>query len=356
MTLIKELKLILRTLNHIRYSIITLSTMTRLFLAGGAGYIGSVICQIAISRGWQVHSLSRKDANDEILKKLGVVPVRGDLSSFEVLREQSALADIVFHIADSFKEHIGDDYSKVLRIDNLAVDAIGSGLAGSGKTLVITSGSLVTAAAGAETNEESPLWEKPLNGRIKSEQYALALSEKGIRTTAIRLAPFVYGRCGSGIFLFMSMYATAGQVTYVDSGNTVTSAVHVDDAARLYFLAAKKARSGEAFNCVGEYFTFRDLSRAMSQVLDIPLSTITFDEAKAQLGEFFASFLTMENIASAGKARGELGWKPSGPSILEELTKGSYVAFAQNLKKNSGLAAKARDEHGWNQTSTRDSS
>ena len=321
----------------------------RIFMTGAGGYIGSTIAEKAIPRGYEIYGLSRKESTDEKLKKIGVTPVRGDLLSAEILREQSAKADIVIHLADSLGDFFGQDYSNVVRTDGAAVDAMAAGILESdkgdssnkkfNKPFLTTSGSLVVAATGSETDENSALWEVPINGRIKSEQHALELSDKGIRVSAIRLAPFVYGRGGSGVKLFMFMYAGMGEVKYIgfdDNKETVTSTVHVDDAAELYLLAIEKAKPGDVFNGVSSTVSLRALSEAMGKALDIPVKSISYEDAKALWGEFFARFLSTENWASGAKAVRELGWHPRGASILDEVNTGSYVAVAQELKQQKG--------------------
>ncbi|KAI1770228.1 hypothetical protein F4818DRAFT_455843 [Hypoxylon cercidicola] len=188
-----------------------------IFMTAANGYIGSRITGYAIAEGYIVVGLSRSEKGDETLRALGASSVRGDLFSYDVLREQSAKADIVIHLADALSQNMDKPYSKVVEIDNKAVDAITDGLKGSSTTFLITSGTLVTAAdpKHGETNETSPLWSHPLNERINCETYAIKqASAKGIRVVAVRLAPYVYGRGGSGIRLFMS---------YVDDGSVQTS-------------------------------------------------------------------------------------------------------------------------------------
>ncbi|KAI9929529.1 hypothetical protein ASPWEDRAFT_111168 [Aspergillus wentii DTO 134E9] len=309
--------------------------MPRIFMTGASGFIGSTIAELAITRGYQIYGLSRTEATDAKLTQLGVVPVRGDLHSLDVLRDQSAQADIVMHLADALAGNFGMDYEEVLRIDFAAVDAIGEGLQGSNKPLVVTSGSLVVAPdpTGAETDETSPLNENPLNGRIRAERHALELAGKGVKVSVIRLAPFVYGRGGSGIRLFMGMFKNAGQAFYVDDGAVKTSAVHVDDAAQLYLLAAEQAKAGDVFNGVSSTtVTIRELSEAMGEILDLPVVSLPYDKTVGQMGEFLARFLSSENRGSGGKAERELGWKPAGMGILEDIKSGSYVAVAEGLK------------------------
>ncbi|PYI11331.1 NAD dependent epimerase/dehydratase [Aspergillus sclerotiicarbonarius CBS 121057] len=311
--------------------------MPLIFLTGGSGYIGSAITTHALSKGYTIHSLSRTPQSDSKILSLGATPIRGDLTSLSVLRTQSQAADIVMHLADPMSGNHSLPYSERIRVDDEAVTAIGDGLAGSNKALVVTSGSLVVAASagGEETNEESALWEKPLNERIVSERNNLRVGGRGIRVSVVRLAPFVYGRGGSGVALFMKMYMGLGEVKVVGDGRAVTSAVHVEDAARLYLLAAERAEAGEVFNGCSEWgVTFGELGRAMAEVLGVGVGFVGLEEAEEKWG-FFAKFLSTENRASGGKAMRVLGWKPEKVGILEEVRTGSYVELAESLKKGA---------------------
>ena len=75
----------------------------RLFLTGASGYVGSVVIQFAITQGYKVHGLSRTQDSDAKLTSLGATPVRGDLTSLDVLRRESAEADAVIHLATAYE-------------------------------------------------------------------------------------------------------------------------------------------------------------------------------------------------------------------------------------------------------------
>jgi hypothetical protein len=48
------------------------------------------------------------------------------------------------------------------------------------------------------------------------------------------------------------------------------------------------------------------------------------DEARARLGDYFAEVLLLDQGTDAAKARTELDWSPSHPSLVDEFRHGSY--------------------------------
>jgi nucleoside-diphosphate-sugar epimerase len=308
----------------------------RIFVTGATGYIGRVVTERALAEGHAVYGLSRSEEGDARLKALGATAVRGELTSLDVLRQQSAKAEAVLHLA-----YIHDwamDYEEVLRIDGAAVDALGERLRGTEKALVITSGTAVVEPdpAGGETAENSPLSETfVLKDRIRSERHALGLSDGGVRVSAIRLPPYVYGRGGSYFApLLMQMAAKAGESIYVDDGRLRTSDVHVDDAAELYLLAASKAKAGDVFNGTGSTtVTLRELAEAIGAALQVPVRSVSREEAEAIWGKFLTAFVQFENRASNRKAVQQLGWQPKGIDLLTDIRSGSYREMAEKLRQ-----------------------
>ena len=318
----------------------TSGTRQRIFITGASGYIGSRITSLAIAEGYDVHGLARSEKSEEKLKGLGAVPVRGSLASLEVLRQEAAAADIVMNLAEPWAGNFQMPWEEVLLISNAAVAALADGMEGTNKPLVITSGALVAAAdpSGAETTETSPPWpeaEAP-HQRIKAEKHAFALVKKGVKVIVVRLAPSVYGHGGSGPRRFMLMAAARGEVNYVSDGSVRISVVHVDDAARLYLLAAKKAKAGDIFNCTGQTdLTMRELFEAFGEALGIPTRSLTYEDSIQQLGRLFTNFQVKGNRASSTKAKEELGWEPKEVGICDDVRSGSYRAVAEEIKQKS---------------------
>jgi nucleoside-diphosphate-sugar epimerase len=308
----------------------------KIFITGATGYIGRVVTERARAARHAVRGLSRNEEGDARLRALGAIPVRGELTSHDVLRRESAEADAVLHLA--FIHDWSMDYKEVLRIEGEAVDAMGPSLRGTGKPLVITSGTAVVAPdpAGGETKEDSPLSDTfVLRHRIESERRSLRLSGDGVRVSAIRLPPYVYGRGGS-YFAPMLMQAAAklGESIYVDDGKIRTSDVHVDDAADLYLLVASKAKAGEVFNGTGSTsVTLRALAESIGDALHVPVRSVSHAEAEEKWGEFLTTFVQFENRASNRKAVQQLGWQPKGVDLLIDIRTGSYRELAANLRQ-----------------------
>lgn len=313
----------------------------QIFITGASGYIGSVITEQALSKGYTVHGLSRNAASDEKLKALGATLIRGDLTTLDVLRHESAQADIVFHLA--FIHDWSMDWNEVMRIDGEAVDAIGEGLKGTNKPFVISSASAIVEPdlAGGETTEESPATTRmPFALRVKAEGRALEWSKKEVGIMSIRLPPYVYGRGGSGFIpRLMQMALKNGEALYVDQGTTRSSGVHVDDAAALYLLVAEKLRAGEVkagevFNATAPtYPTVKEMAEAIGAVLGVPARSAKREEVEEKWGAFLTAFAQHSNMASNQKAKEQLGWQLHGVEMLADIASGSYVELAKKLKE-----------------------
>jgi len=311
-------------------------TGSRVFITGASGFVGGITAAQLVKDGYQVSALSRTEKSDATIKALGATPVRGDLESLDVLTSEAKKADMVLHLATAYVLGKGQ-YADTMHIDNAAADALAEGLAGSGKPLVVTSGTLSVAADpnGNETHEDSPPLQHESNTRIKAEKHALDLSSKGFRVMAVRLPPYTYGHAESGPKMFMEAFARSKSAPVIDGGKNRITSVHVDDAARLYILAAQKGKAGEIYNASSSTTTTtKEVVGAIAETMGLPVVDLTREEAMKTIGPGFTFFLTAENRASGAKAQKELGWKPTGSSLLEEITSGSYPALAKELMGN----------------------
>ncbi|KAI0458248.1 putative NAD dependent epimerase/dehydratase [Xylaria acuta] len=323
----------------------------RIFMTGASGYIGSRITEFALREGYTVHGLSRSASGVAKLRSLGAVPVSGNLSSLDVLRAEAAQADIVVHLADSWADDFSQPYENVIKVDGAAVDAMTEGLAESKsarRLFIGTSGTAVVApdADDGETDETAPEHPKPVNGRLKCERYQLSRAgDNGIRVCVMRLPGYVYGRGGSGVALFMGILAKLGFVPRVGDGLAQTCVVHVDDAARAYVLALRRAcvepdRAADVYNVTSSTeVAFRGIADALAATMGLPVKEMSVAGAAETAGPLIAGFFSLRNRGKSDKAKRELGWAPAEVGILEDIRNGSYVQVAKELKGTTGAQA-----------------
>ena len=175
-----------------------------IFITGGSGYIGSVLIEHAITQGYAITALSRTESSDAKLRGLGASPVRGDLTTLSVLSEHASAADITINLADAIAGQIGKiTHEERFAINYAAHAALAEGVKGTSKPLIITSGSLVAGPdpKGNETEEDAPGWPEGHLFRSMMESHIAKFLEMGVNVSYVRLAPYVYGRGGSGVRL-----------------------------------------------------------------------------------------------------------------------------------------------------------
>ncbi|PTU24479.1 hypothetical protein P175DRAFT_0497614 [Aspergillus ochraceoroseus IBT 24754] len=309
----------------------------KVFITGATGFIGRVVTEFAVKEGYDVRGLSRREEGDALLKSLGATPVRGDLDNHELLTQESKNADIVLHLA--FNHDFSKPFDQLVALEISAVTALAQGLEGTNKPLVVTNGTAFVKPDpnGDETDETAPVADLALGHRQVAEEHAFSFVAKGVRVVSIRLPQYVYGRANStGFAAQLIKFALAsGESVYIGDGEYCFSDVYVDDAARLYLLAAKNAPAGEAFNGSGHTTTtYQALATAIGNLVQVPAKSITEQQATERWGPFLTSFFSVRNRASNRKALEQLGWRPTGPGLLWEIHSGSYVEVAEKFKQD----------------------
>lgn len=290
----------------------------RVFVTGAAGFIGRSVVQDLLANGHQVLGLARNDANVKILTDLGAEVHRGDLEDHESLKAGARATDGVIHLAFV---HNFADFANGIRIDREAIEAFGDALAGTGKPLVIASGTLGLSPGKLATEDTLPSLEHPMHARYLAAQAVYDISrEKNVRGSVIRLSPLVHGKEDWGFApMFIGATRKSGVAAYAEDGSARWPSVHKVDAAVLFRLALEKAPPGSTYHAVAEEgVPLKDIFTVIGQQLKVPVESKSVEEVAQNIG-FLANFATQDAPTSSEKTQSELGWKPSQIGLLEDM-------------------------------------
>jgi nucleoside-diphosphate-sugar epimerase len=293
----------------------------RVFLTGATGFIGSFLVAELIHAGHQVTGLTRSDSGAAALLSAGADVCRGDVNDLGRLHTAAAAADGVIHTAfnhdfSNLKQHSEEDRK--------VIETLGKTLGGSGRPLIITSGTgLVRSKTGGlavETDDHVSAAEFP---RAATEEAADALVDKGVRVI-IRLPQVHDTRHQGRIAQHIRLARQKGWVAYIGEGRNRLPAVHISDAVRLYRLALEKGQGGAHYHAVGEEgVALRDISEAIGAGLKMPVESITPEEAPAYFG-WLANLAQIDLAASGALTHRQLDWNPIGPELLTDLRNMDY--------------------------------
>ncbi|KAH0830807.1 hypothetical protein AYO21_10038 [Fonsecaea monophora] len=291
------------------------------FLTGAAGFIGRATIQELLDHGHQVLGLARSDASAETISKLGAQVHRGSLEDLESLRSGAKQADGVIHLAFI---HDFSDYAKAAAVDRAAIEAMGEAMVGTGKPLVIASGTLVAVKGELAVEDAEPDRGTAFETRQGAADLVVKLSkEQGIRGSIVRLPPTVHGKDDGGLIpRFIDISRQTGSVIILGDGSSRWPAVHRQDAAVLFRLALEKGTPGAYYHAVAEQgVPMKDIAGVVGKNLGLPVESKTVEEAMGTLG-FLALAFSADNPTSSEKTQRVLGWNPKGsgqPGLLADM-------------------------------------
>jgi nucleoside-diphosphate-sugar epimerase len=290
----------------------------RVALTGATGFIGSHVLTELLKNGHEVTALVRDDDQAGIVAARGAVPAVVDLYDRPAVVSLLRSVDGTVHTASP-----GDATSA--NLDSAVVDAVIDAFAGTGKPYVHVSG-LWIYGTGSAITEESPFdppalvsWKVPIERRV--------LDATGMRGVVI-VSGVAYGDGGGGIpgLLLGSPRDAAGNLIMLGTGQQHWPTVHVADLAGA-FRRVLENESARGYYVIddGSNSTVAEITVAAAVAATAPGAVPGSDEeARARLGDYFAQVLLLDQATNATKARTELEWSPSHPSLVEEFRRGSY--------------------------------
>jgi nucleoside-diphosphate-sugar epimerase len=294
--------------------------LMRVFVTGASGWIGSAVVPELLGSGHRVLGLARSDASAAAITAAGAEVLRGDLDDLGALRAGAAGSDGVIHLAFI---HDFTDFEASVGADRRAIETMGAALEGSGKPLVIASGTPAVPGHVA-TERDEPTSGSLVAGRLENARATLGMAARGVRSSVVGLPRTVHGDGDRHGFIarLIGIARDTGVSGYVGDGSSRWPAVHVLDAAHLFRLAVEQAPAGSRLHAVGdEGVPIREIAEVIGRHLNLPTASVP-------AGDFgwLGQILAIDQPASSALTRELLGWRPVQPGLIEDLDKGHYFA------------------------------
>jgi NAD dependent epimerase/dehydratase family enzyme len=249
------------------------------------------------------------------LSAAGAEVQRGDVEDLESLRAGASACDAVIHLAFN---HDFSKFKENCENDRRAIEALGSGL-GPGRRLIVTSGTLIgKAAPGQAVTEDVEPMTSEVTPRAASEEAAGAVWDRGVPVSIVRLSQ-IHDRRKQGLVSFLIQTAQQrGVSAYIGDGLNRWAASPLLDTAVLYRLALEAKATGRYHAVAEEGVALKEIAEAIGRRLDLPVTSLSGAEVEAHFG-LMTHFASLDGLASSAWTREQLGWNPTGPSLINDL-------------------------------------
>ncbi len=293
----------------------------KVFMTGTTGHAGSVALDHFVNAGHEVYALVRPHHIESLEARDGVHWVAGDFADSKIVRETAQNTDAAVHIGASHDENMEN-------LDANAIEAIAAAFDQTGKVFVSTSATPVYGDTGSTPRDEHEPIENPhplRAWRARHDLGVVGLADRGIRGVVVRPG-LIYGRAGGWLAGLIIRARETGMSRYIGNGQNLTSTIHVDALADLYLRAMMDSSAHGIYNASSDEVV---CSMEYCQLIadhygpGIEVSSWPLDDAREALGEL-ADLSCVKCIVSSNRARSELNWIPTAPSLAGELAYGSY--------------------------------
>lgn len=294
----------------------------KVFVTGASGFVGSAVVKDLLENGYEVLGLARSESSAEKIKKMGAEIHQGDLTDLASLEAAVVKADGVIHTAFN---HDFTRFQKSCEEERTAILAMGNVLKDSNRPFVITAAA-GAIATGNLINERDRGQNKEIP-RYVSEQVADELAAQNLNISVVRLPPSVHGEGDTHGFVptLVNLAKSKGKLAYIEDGMNAWAAVHRLDAAPVYRLAMQKnAAPGTRYHAVAESrIILKDLSGLLSKKMDLPLVSLSKDEASDYFGGFL-HFASLNIPIASEQTQKALDWQPTHPTLFKDIDNNVY--------------------------------
>ncbi|MCX6584076.1 MAG: NAD-dependent epimerase/dehydratase family protein [Candidatus Aminicenantes bacterium] len=316
--------------------------MKKALVTGASGFTGGYLCRALKERGYAVKALVRKNSNRELLEKLDVKLIDGDLSEPNSLRGKIRGVDIVFHLASLYRQQrITKDMLTTVNVEGtraLLEDSIAGGVRRFVHCSTVgVQGVLANPPAreDAPYNPGTPYQES----RVKAEKLALSYFQKGKMDSVVVRPVCIYGP-GSKRFLELFQDIYKRNFRMIGKGNTLCHLTYVEDLVAGIIMAGEApAASGQIYTLAGgQYLPLRELVKIVAELFNKPVPKMRIPLWTVHIAAFFSDLVsrspqieptlsrkllnlfTRNKAFDISKARKELHYNPVTP-LREGLTR-----------------------------------
>lgn len=217
-------------------------------VTGGGGFLGLALVRALRQRGLAVRSISRQ--RYEVLTKLGVEQVRGDLVELAAVMAAVQGCDVVYHVAA--KAGIWGPYEEYHRANVVGTENVIAACRRQGVArLVYTSSpSVVFDGGDMEGVNESVPYPAHFEAaypqtKALAEQRILAANGPNLSTVALR-PHLIWGPGDHHLLPRLVARSRAGQLRRIGRGKNKVDTVYIDNAVEAHLQAADALRPGAA--------------------------------------------------------------------------------------------------------------
>lgn len=291
------------------------------FIAGGSGAIGVPLVRALVAAGHRVTASTRSPANAVMLTRLGATPAIVDALDPDALRRAVAAAHPthVIHQLTALPKGGPKTARDLAATNRLRVEGtrnlIAAALAARATRIVGGSFALMGAAGSGIPADV----QEAVDAVRSMESQILDASRSGaIEGVVLRYGLF-YGPEAASTVEMIAM-AKRRLLPAIRGDRSLLPCIHVDDAASATVAALDRAPAGSTYDIVDdEPVSFSEIVRSVAESAGAPTPIAVPSWLPRLVSPYRARMLALRLPLSNAKARAELGWRPSYPTIHEGL-------------------------------------
>ena len=261
--------------------------MTRVFVTGGSGLLGTALIAALTERGDQVVALARSEASGAKLASLGVEVQRGEIGDEQQLAGAMAGCELAFNVAGINKFCVSDPAEMMrINVDGAVAAVRAARLAGVPRLVHTSSAATLGEAPGVVANE----WTPSRGWYLSNYEESKTLGERAAFEAAAALGQDLVcvnpssvqgpGRAG-GTGRFLIAFLDGRLKMFVD---TWVSLVDIQDCVAGHLLAAERGESGERYLLNGIRMRVTDLLDLAAEVAGVSTAPRLLPRPVATLG------------------------------------------------------------------------